>query len=99
MDAKKIGMAGTLESSDIFIEIEPRDIEGIEIILDSPVKKQFGEQIKKVITNTLRELGFNNGIVRARDRGALDCVIKARTQAAAYRSAEINDYLWKGVKK
>jgi citrate lyase subunit gamma (acyl carrier protein) len=87
-------MAGTLESSDILIIIEPKDSEGIEIFLNSPVEKQFGKQIKKVIEDTLEGLGVNNVIVRATDKGALDCVIKARVQTAAYRAADTTEYKW-----
>lgn len=99
MVIKKTGIAGTLESSDILLEIEPKDSEGIEILLDSPVEKQFGDQIRKVIIDTLKELGINRALVRAKDRGALDCVIRARVQAAAYRSAESSEYSWKGAER
>ncbi len=94
MELKKIGMAGTLESSDISIAIQPKDTEGIEINLQSSVEKQFGNQIRKVIMNTLEELGIKDALVNANDKGALDCVVKARVQAAACRSAETMEYTW-----
>lgn len=81
-------MAGTLESSDIQITIEPKAEAGIEIILKSSVEKQFGTQIRKVILETLQALEVENAQVLAVDKGALDCTIKARVQAAAYRAAD-----------
>lgn len=80
-------MAGTLESSDIQITIEPRTEKGVEIVLKSSVEKQFGTQIRKVIGETLEALGVESAQVLAVDKGALDCTIKARVQAAAYRAA------------
>ena len=70
MVLKNTGMAGTLESSDIMVVIEPREYVGIEIILESPVERQFGDQIRKVILDTLDELGVKSAVVRAKDRGA-----------------------------
>lgn len=97
MDIKKVGIAGTLESSDITITIEPREQMGIEIMLQSSLEKQFGKQIRKVIIDTLKENGVENAFVRAIDKGAVDYVIKARTQTALYRSADMVEYNWDGV--
>ncbi|KZL89011.1 citrate lyase acyl carrier protein [Clostridium magnum] len=94
MDIIKVGICGTVESSDITVIIEPNPNKGIEIELDSSVEIQFGEQIREVITSTLLELNIENARVVANDKGALDCVIKARVQAAAYRAAGSVDYKW-----
>ena len=48
-------------------------------------------QIEKVITDTLKAYGLENAKVKATDKGALDCVIKARTLAAAQRATETSD--------
>lgn len=85
MEIKNTAMAGTLESSDISITIEAND-NGIEINLKSSVEKQFGKQIRRVIEETLKELGVKNALVIANDKGALDCVIKARVQTAVIRA-------------
>ena len=85
MEIKNTAMAGTLESSDISITIEAND-NGIEINLKSSVEKQFGKQIRRVIEETLKELGVKNALVTANDTGALDCVIKARVQTAVIRA-------------
>jgi citrate lyase subunit gamma (acyl carrier protein) len=91
-------IAGTLESSDIQIIIEPKEEAGIEIVLKSSVEKQFGRQIRKVIKETLEGLGVDNAKVSAMDKGALDCTIKARVQCAAYRAAgAIEKYDWEVI--
>ena len=82
----KTAMAGTLESGDIFIQIAPNDNAGLHIDLESTVAYQFGDQIKKVITETLQGLGIDQAEVKATDKGALDCTIRARVTAAAVRA-------------
>lgn len=82
----KKAYAGTLESSDIFIEIEPAEAEGIELKLTSAVYKQFGPQIEAVILETLKASGIENAKVTANDRGAVDCIIRARVEVAALRA-------------
>lgn len=86
--------AGTMESSDIMVRIEPREETGIELELESSVMKQYGKQIESVIKNTLSEMGVSSARVAAIDKGALDCTIRARVAAAAYRAAKRDDYDW-----
>ena len=80
----KNAVAGTLESGDIMIQISSG--EGLEIDLQSSVAAQFGSQIKAVISETLKGLGIENAAVKAVDKGALDCTIRARVTAAAVRA-------------
>lgn len=87
MKILNIGLAGTLESSDIQVTIEPREAGGLDISLKSSVEKQFGKQIRKVIAETLEKLEVEHAYVLAVDKGALDCTIKARVACAAYRAA------------
>ena len=77
-------MAGTLESGDIMVQIAPGD--GLQVELQSSVAAQFGRQIKALITETLTGLGIENAYVKATDKGALDCTIRARVTAAAVRA-------------
>lgn len=90
MDIKKTALAGTLESSDIQITLSKGN-NGIDIDLDSSVEELYGDQIRKVITKTLNAYGIENANVKAIDKGALDCVVKARTMAAAQRALETTD--------
>jgi citrate lyase subunit gamma (acyl carrier protein) len=94
LEIKRIGRAGTVESNDINIVIEPSDKEDIEIELQSAVIKQFGEHIKALIIEILRSKGIKSAYVKAVDKGAIDCVIKARTLTALYRAAESKEYEW-----
>ena len=98
MDLVKTAMAGTMESGDIMVTIEPRDSGGITLELTSSVMQQYGRRIEEVIRETLGELGVENAAVSAVDKGALDCTVRARVSAAAFRSAESTDYTWKGAK-
>ncbi len=99
MDIVKMAMAGTLESSDIQVKIEPLGSKGIEIEVKSSVEKQFGAQIRRVIKETLLGLNIEGARVEAIDKGALDCTIKARVQCAACRAAGIEEnYNWEEMK-
>ena len=84
MDIKKCATAGTMESSDVYVEIKPGD-GGINIELESVVEKQFGEKIKEVVGDVLAETGVKNADIRVVDRGALECVIRARVETAILR--------------
>lgn len=98
MEIKKVSIAGTLESSDIQVRIEPREEAGIEIELNSSVEKQFGRQIRKVINTTLETMGVKSAKVIATDKGALDCVIKSRVECAAFRAAGVTqNFDWEVV--
>ena len=94
MKIVKTAQAGTVESSDIVVKIEPNET-GVEIELTSSVQQQYGAQIEAVIRETLSELGVEKANVVAIDKGALDCTVRARTQAAAFRAADSTDYPWK----
>ena len=94
MKVLKTAVTGTMESSDIMVTIAPTEGAGIEIELDSSVEKQFGKAIRTTITETLAELDIQDAKVSAVDKGALDCVIRARVKASAYRACERDDYAW-----
>ena len=83
MEIVKCASAGTMESSDAYVEIEPA--EGLQIQLESVVQNQFGEAILEVVRQTLQQCGVEKANVRVIDRGALDCVIRARVETAALR--------------
>ena len=82
MQLKKTAVAGTMESG------------GITLDLSSNVMQQFGRQIEAVIRETLAGLGVEHAEVSAVDKGALDCTVRARVSAAAFRAAERSDYQW-----
>ncbi|MCL2006675.1 MAG: citrate lyase acyl carrier protein [Treponema sp.] len=94
MEVKQSGVAGTLESSDVMVTVEPGG-KGIEIELISIVEKQYGVEIRRAITETLKELGVDNARIKAVDKGALDCSIRARVKTAVYRACGKPAIKWK----
>ena len=84
MEIKLSASAGTMESSDAYVEIEP-GTDGVKLQLESVVMGQFGETIEKAVRNVLQELEVENANVRVVDRGALECVIRARVETAVLR--------------
>ncbi|WP_300348888.1 citrate lyase acyl carrier protein [Clostridium sp.] len=98
MEIKKPALAGTLESSDCMVSVEPSSENTIEINLTSTVKKQFGNEIIRVAKNTLNNLGVNSVIMEINDKGALNCVIEARIEAAVCRASEMNEFDWGNYK-
>ena len=79
----KVGVAGSVESNDVLITVQPADTLTIEIT--SIVDAFFHDQIEKVIIDTLNERNINNVKVVCQDKGALDYTIKARLVTALTR--------------
>ncbi len=94
MKIQQTGLAGTLESSDITICIEANEGKGVRIELKSTVENQFGKQIRYIIEETLREQEVTDVLVRAIDKGALDCTIRARVLTALNRAADCSRCPW-----
>lgn len=87
MELKHMATAGTMESSDAMVTVEQGN-NGIELTITSPVIHQFGEQIKKVVLETLEALEVQNAKITVVDKGALDCTLKARVEGAVFRAAD-----------
>ena len=85
MEIKKAAMAGTLESSDAQVTVEPGS-GAIELSLQSSVMNQYGRQIKATVLETLQRLDVSDARVTVVDKGALDCTLKARVECAVFRS-------------
>ena len=85
MEIQKAAIAGTLESSDAQISVEPLD-KGIELSIESSVMNQYGRQIKATVLKVLDDLVVKSGRVTVVDKGALDCTLKARVECAVFRS-------------
>lgn len=93
----KSAVAGTLESSDAMVTVEPG--EGLTLELSSSVMNQYGRQIKAAVLETLERLEVRDAIVTVVDKGALDCTLKARVECAVFRSCDASDtnIPWGGV--
>lgn len=79
--------AGTMESSDAYVEAEPC-AQGTEIEIESVVKDQFGDAILAAAQDVVRQMNVQNVKIRIIDQGALDCVVRARVETALMRGME-----------
>lgn len=86
MKITKAAVAGTLESSDAQVRIQPFD--SLDIEINSSVVKQFGKQIEATVRAVLAKLNITAAQVIVEDKGALDCVLQARVKAAALRASD-----------
>lgn len=100
MEILKSAVAGTLESSDAMITVEPGE-NGIELDISSSVMNQYGRQIKATVLETLERLDVKSGRVTVVDKGALDCTLKARVECAVFRSCDASaaNIPWGGAVK
>jgi citrate lyase subunit gamma (acyl carrier protein) len=86
MDITRRASAGTMQSSDLMVLVEPAD--RLDIQIDSTVKKQFEHLIRARIEAVLRHHSVTRALVKVSDRGALDYAIDARVETALRRAAE-----------
>ena len=86
MEVKGTAMAGTLESSDAQVTVEP-GTSGIELSIESSVINQYGRKIRTTVLETLERLDVKNAKVTVVDKGALDCTLKARVEGAVFRAS------------
>ncbi len=86
MDVIKSSVAGTLESSDAQVTVEPGS-GALELNIESSVINQFGRQIRATVMETLDRLDVKNAKVTIVDKGALSCTLKARVEGAVFRAS------------
>lgn len=84
MKIERKGQAGTMQSSDLMVMVEPASDLIIEI--ESTVIKQFEHLIFARLTEVLAKHGVASGRISVNDRGALDYAIEARLEAALLRA-------------
>jgi citrate lyase subunit gamma (acyl carrier protein) len=84
MQIQRKASAGTMQSSDLMVTVEPSDTLQIEI--ESTVKKQYEHLIRARIASTLEQLEVGAGRIQVSDRGALDYAIAARVETAIRRA-------------
>lgn len=84
MKILKKGQAGTMQSSDLMVIVEPAEELIVEI--ESTVKKQFEHLIRAKINEVLVKFETTAGRISINDRGALDYAIEARLEAALMRA-------------
>ncbi len=84
MKILKKGQAGTMQSSDLMVVVEPA--EDLIVEIESTVKKQFEHLIRAKIDEVLAKFDTKSGRISINDRGALDYAIEARLEAALQRA-------------
>ena len=99
MEILKPAIAGTLESSDAQVTVEPGDVAektGCQIVGHFDLITKFNEGDKLFDTShpryvnaalgALERLDVSSARVTVVDKGALDCTLKARVECAVFRS-------------
>lgn len=86
-EIKKIASAGTDEKSDAVVTVAPC-ADGLQLEIKSVVMNQFGPAIEASVREVLQDMGVANAAVTVADRGALDCVLRARVETAVLRGME-----------
>lgn len=85
MEIKRSAAAGTLESNDVYVLVGPND-KGVELELESIVYNQFGEQIESTVREVLNDFNVKDVKIQLKDRGAVECAIRARVETALKRA-------------
>lgn len=91
MKIHRTATAGTLESNDVFVTVAPNGGGGVVVELSSIVGQLYGDGIVVVVRECLDGLGVADARVSLRDRGALDCAIRARVETAVLRAGKEAD--------
>ena len=84
MEIVRKAQAGTLQSSDLMVFVEPAG--SLKVEIESTVMKQFGHLIRAKVDEVLARNGVVAGLIRLTDRGALDYAIEARIEIALQRA-------------
>ncbi|MBN1331089.1 MAG: citrate lyase acyl carrier protein [Candidatus Heimdallarchaeota archaeon] len=87
MKITKAAQAGSLESCDILITVEPlKGKTGIDLKLESPAEVSFGDKIREEIMEVVEKYDITDIQITAVDKGALGYCIKARIETALKRA-------------
>jgi citrate lyase subunit gamma (acyl carrier protein) len=79
--------AGTFESSDLVILIEPlEENQGRKIEIESAVMLQYGNNLKSIVDELLDAYQLTDIHLILKDKGALEPVVRARIETAIKRS-------------
>ncbi|MDR3259426.1 MAG: citrate lyase acyl carrier protein [Fusobacteriaceae bacterium] len=80
-----IGVCGNEKDSDAIVTVDLEN-DGIEIIIESKLKKMFGKLMEKAVKDVLDDMSINRAKVVVQDFGALDFIIRGRTRTAIKRA-------------
>ena len=85
-----IGICGNEKDSDVLVTVD-LDYQGIEINIESKLKKMFGKLMEKAVREVLEDMEVKNAKVLVQDFGALDFVIRGRVRTAVRRAMNGGD--------
>ena len=92
MEPKHRASAGSLESSDMLVLVEPMDEgSGRLIELESVVLLQYGDSIREQVHQILDRHQVRDAKLVIRDKGALAPTIAARVETAILRALEVQE--------
>jgi len=89
MEIRRAAQAGTLESCDAAVTVEPLGPgapAALEVLVEGG-DRRFEPRVRAAALAALAELGVAAAKVTVRDRSALDCTVRARVLAACLRAA------------
>ncbi len=64
------------------------------MVFDCTDEQQFGDTIRQLVLHTLDPMQVTDALVALEEKGALDCVIRARVQAAVMRACDVQNIEW-----
>lgn len=88
MNITRPAVAGSLESSDAMVTLTPAP-DRLTVEIESVVLEQFGAEIDRAVREVLRDCGVDHAHILINDRGAVECVLKARVETAVRRATEV----------
>ncbi|ROP59552.1 citrate lyase subunit gamma (acyl carrier protein) [Enterobacter sp. BIGb0383] len=94
MKINQAAVAGTLESGDVMLRILPLDTQDIDLQINSSVEKQFGDAIRATLLDVLAHHDIRGVQLNVDDKGALDCILRARLEALLARACGIPALPW-----
>ncbi|KFC82675.1 citrate lyase acyl carrier protein [Buttiauxella agrestis] len=94
MKITRPAVAGTLESGDVMIRIIPLDTQEIDLQINSSVEKQFGAAIRATLMEILTRYDVRGVQLNVDDKGALDCILRARLETLLVRASDVGALPW-----
>ncbi|MBN1334183.1 MAG: citrate lyase acyl carrier protein [Synergistales bacterium] len=88
MEITKSVSAGSLESSDVLVNLGPGQNGCMDIMVESIVEKQFGRRIREITEELFAHNDITEAMVRIQDKGALECTLRARLETAIERARD-----------
>jgi len=80
--------AGFEEKNDALVEVVPLGPgSGVQVEIKSSVQLQYGDAIRQVVLDTIKEEGYTDLAIKVFDKGAWDYALRARVITALTKGA------------